>query len=98
MIEEQKRDHGWEFLFIGANIDAIETAGRFGIMADRAVNYSADAAGVSAKYRSIDSAVSSLRRSEPIREDWKSEIEDDQNEQNRGSKPQRSGWRGLFGR
>ena len=45
MIEEQKKEHGWEFLFIGANIDAVETARNFGIDAERAVAYHADAKG-----------------------------------------------------
>ena len=45
MIERQKARYGWEFLFLGANIDAVETAGHFGIGADRAVNYHADSAG-----------------------------------------------------
>ena len=44
MVEEQK-GKGWEFVFIGANIDAVETAGRFGIDSDRAVNYHADRRG-----------------------------------------------------
>ena len=42
MIENQKEKYGWEFLFIGANIDAVETAKHFGIDADRAVDYHAD--------------------------------------------------------
>ena len=45
MIERQKEKYGWEFLFIGANIDAVETAARYGIGADRAVNYNADEKG-----------------------------------------------------
>jgi uncharacterized protein YegL len=77
MIETQKEEFGWEFLFIGANIDAIEAAGKFGIAPDRAVNYSADRRGVEAKYSSIGKAVGYVRRSEPIRDDWKSELEED---------------------
>ena len=50
MIERQKARYGWEFLFLGANIDAVETAGHFGIGADRAVNYHADSAGTQLNY------------------------------------------------
>jgi len=78
MIEEQKEKFGWEFLFIGANIDAIEAAGKFGIEPERAVNYHADQSGVQAKYKSIEKAIEYVRKTEPIREDWKSEIEEDQ--------------------
>lgn len=62
MIERQKARHGWEFLFLGANIDAVETAGRFGIGADRAVNYHADRAGTQLNYEVLSEAVSAVRR------------------------------------
>ena len=45
MIERQKKKYGWEFLFLGANIDAIQEAGRFGIDASHAVNYECDSEG-----------------------------------------------------
>ena len=61
MIERQKARHGWEFLFLGANIDAVETAGRFGIGADRAVNYHADRAGTQLNYEVLSEAVSAVR-------------------------------------
>ena len=57
MIERQKAKFGWEFLFIGANIDAVETAKRYGIEQDRAVNYHADAVGTSIVYESVSKAV-----------------------------------------
>ena len=47
MIERQKERYGWEFLFLGANIDAAAEARRFGISDDRAVNYKCDAPGTS---------------------------------------------------
>lgn len=53
MIERQKEKYGWEFLFIGANIDAVETAKRYGINEDRAVNYNADAKGTGILYESV---------------------------------------------
>lgn len=53
MIERQKEKYGWEFLFIGANIDAVETARHCGISEDRAVNYNADAKGTGILYESV---------------------------------------------
>lgn len=50
MIERQKEKYGWEFLFLGANIDAVETAKHFGIGADRAVNYHSDHKGTQLNY------------------------------------------------
>jgi uncharacterized protein YegL len=75
MIEEQKEKSGWEFLFIGANIDAVEIASRYGISSDSAVNYSHDSYGVEAKYRAMEKAVYSVRRSEHLGASWKEELE-----------------------
>lgn len=77
MVEEQKERHGWEFLFLGANIDAIATAERFGIHADRAVNYHADNAGTALNYSAVDRAVSDLRAARPLAASWKADIEAD---------------------
>ena len=77
MIEHQKRKYGWEFIFLGANIDAIATAERFGISEDRAANYNADSEGTSLNYAVISETVSCLRASRPIAEDWKDRIEED---------------------
>ena len=77
MIEHQKRKYGWEFIFLGANIDAIATAERFGISEDRATNYNADSEGTSLNYAVISETVSCLRASRPIAEDWKDRIEED---------------------
>ena len=63
LIEREKEEHGWEFLFLGANIDAVETAGRFGIGADRAVDYLADEAGTALNYEVMSEAVSEFRAS-----------------------------------
>ncbi|MBQ3329944.1 MAG: VWA domain-containing protein [Ruminococcus sp.] len=76
MIEAKKKD-GWEFLFIGANIDAVQTAKHFGIGADRAVNYHADKKGTAVLFRCVGSAVSKARRCEPVAADWSREIEED---------------------
>ncbi len=77
MIERQKSKYGWEFLFIGANIDAVETARKYGIDSDRAVNYNADKQGTRVVYNSVAKAVSNLRASRPLTTDWSAEINDD---------------------
>lgn len=76
-IEHQKAKYGWEFIFLGANIDAISTAAKFGIGADRAANYHADSQGTQLNYAAVSDAVSSLRASVPISDSWKAEIDND---------------------
>lgn len=63
MVEKERKKYGWEFLFLGANIDAIETAGRFGIGADRAINYECDSVGVTLNYQAISETISAVRKS-----------------------------------
>ena len=77
MIERQKEKHGWEFLFIGANIDAVETAARYGISADRAVNYHSDSEGTRLNYEVLSETICCMRANEPIRADWKKMIDED---------------------
>ncbi|MCH5199030.1 MAG: VWA domain-containing protein [Oscillospiraceae bacterium] len=77
MIERQKQKYGWEFLFIGANIDAVETAARFGITRDRAVNYHADSVGTGILYDTVSSAVCSFRNNSPVMADWSKNIQND---------------------
>ena len=77
MIEHQKNKYGWEFIFLGANIDAVDTAERFGIGQDRAVNYNADSEGTLLNYEVISETVSCLRASREISEGWKDRIEED---------------------
>lgn len=77
MIERQKREHGWEFLFVGANIDAVQTAKRFGIAEDRAVNYHADCKGTRVVYETLSKAVWSVRNSAPMGADWAADINAD---------------------
>lgn len=62
MVENAKNKYGWEFLFLGANINAIEVAGRFGIQADRAINYECDSAGTQLNYEVLSKTVSAVRR------------------------------------
>ena len=77
MIEHQKSKYGWEFIFLGANIDAVDTAERFGIGQDRAVNYNADSDGTLLNYEVISETVSCLRADRKISKDWKDRIEED---------------------
>lgn len=76
-IERQKNRYGWEFIFLGANIDAVDTAGRFGIGADRAVTYCSDSAGTALNYRVISETIAAARCGAPLGADWKKEIEQD---------------------
>ena len=77
MIQRQKEKYGWEFLFLGANINAVETAGRLGIAPERAVNYHSDSQGTRLNYEAVSRAASSVRASAPLGTDWKAEIEQD---------------------
>ena len=77
MIERQKEKYGWEFLFLGANIDAAKEAARFGINADRAVNYKCDEEGTALNYEVISAAVCSVRTAQPLSADWKRRIDED---------------------
>lgn len=77
MIERQKEKYGWEFLFIGANIDAVETAARFGIERNRAVNYMADKQGTKILYEAISAPISAMRANKVIDEDWGKRIAED---------------------
>ncbi len=78
MVERQKEKYGWEFLFLGANIDAVETAGRFGISADRAANYHSDHKGTALNYTVLAEAVCEMRSSAaPLGAAWKRRIEED---------------------
>lgn len=61
MIERQKSKYGWEFIFLGANIDAVQTAGRFGIAPDRAVDYLADSEGTGLNFKIMSAAVTTFR-------------------------------------
>ena len=83
MVERQKEKYGWEFLFLGANIDAIGEAAKFGINENRAVNYNCDREGTELNYRVLSEAVSKVRScpsaamKDALGSDWKEEIEVD---------------------
>lgn len=65
MIKKEQEEYGWEFIFIGANIDAVQEAKRFGIRKERAVNYVHDEMGTEAVYRSVNKAVCAMRMAAP---------------------------------
>lgn len=83
MVKTQRDKYGWEFLFLGANIDAAEEAGKFGINADRAVNYHCDSEGTAINYATISKAVSKVRSCKSVSsvsealEGWDEEIRTD---------------------
>ena len=79
MIEHEKTEYGWEFLFIGANIDAVSTAKRFGIGANRAVNYHADSCGTGVAYEAVSRSVARMRACGRVDDDWNSSINADYN-------------------
>ena len=83
MIQRQKEKYGWEFLFLGANIDAAETAGSLGIAPDRAVNYHCDSQGTRLNYEVVGRAAAAIRRSAPLDGHWKDAIEADFRKQKR---------------
>ena len=76
MIEEKKKA-GWEFLFLGANIDATREAARFGIRPECAANYHADHTGTAVVYEAVTEAVCSVRSARPMAASWKKNIDED---------------------
>lgn len=79
MIEREKEKNGWEFLFVAANIDAVETASHFGIGSDRAVNYHADGCGTGVVYEALECAVSQVRAGKKLSGKWSRKINEDYN-------------------
>lgn len=85
MVERQREKYGWEFLFLGANMDAISVAARFGVQSNRAVNYHCDSEGTHLNYKVLSKAVSRVRASKDTTatmafdecEDWADEIHED---------------------
>lgn len=83
MIERQKKAHDWEFIFLGANIDAVETAAQFGIDANRSANYHADSQGTQLNYEVVSNAVMNFRTCAKVSEDWKDSIDEDFEKRNK---------------
>ena len=77
---EKKKEEGWEFIFLGANIDSIKTAGGIGIGAHRTANYHADHAGTAMNFNVVANVVSQLRTKRSVSDDWKDEIDRDYTE------------------
>lgn len=74
MIEKAKEEHGWEFIFLGANIDSVETAKTFGISEDRTANFVCDAEGISTNFEALNDAVVCARACGSVQRDWKEKI------------------------
>ncbi len=77
MIERQRKEHDWEFLFLGANMDAVSAARRFGIREDRAVRYECDEKGTALNFEVVSKTIGMARAGCPIQSDWKKDIEED---------------------
>lgn len=75
-IKRQQEKYGWEFIFLGANMDAVLEANRLGIQADRAVTYKCDQFGTELNYCCVSDAVSTIRKNKVLKKDWKAEIEE----------------------
>ena len=77
MVERQKQKYGWEFIFLGANIDAIETAKNFGICEERAANFVNDESGIEVMYRAQCCLMSDIRKSRVNERSWKANVDAD---------------------
>jgi len=77
MVTRQKKKYDWEFLFLGANIDAIAAAASMGIEADRAANYRSDRQGTALNYQVLGDAIHAVRACQPLTAGWKKAIDDD---------------------
>ena len=77
MIRRQKERYGWEFIFLGANIDAVETAKSIGIDRSRAVNYHSDSRGTQLNYEVLSEAICTVRCNEALSADWSRRIDED---------------------
>ena len=92
MVEHEKKRYGWEFLFLGANMDAVAEAGSFGIGADRSVTFQNDSQGIAVNYQVVGETLCQMRSAAPaaapIGAEWKEKIEKDYKKRGKG----------LFGR
>ena len=80
MIERQKNKYGWEFIFLGANIDAVETAKHFGIAENRAQSFHSDSAGTKLNYQSVSNMVECYREELAVPDNWNENIKKDFNQ------------------
>ena len=86
LIRRQEEEFGWEFLFVGANIDAVQTAKHFGIRADRAVNYNADRRGTQVVYEALGETVRCFRAEAAMPENWSASIDADYQKRGKNKK------------
>ena len=84
MIERQTGRFGWEFIFLGANIDAAETAEGIGIARDHAVDFVPDACGTQKNYAAVSDAVTQIRACAPLRKQWREDIDRDYQKRKKG--------------
>ena len=77
MIKRQSEKYGWEFMFLGANMDAVRVAGRMGIRAERSATYINDGMGISKNYEAVGFAMSAYRTTGSIRDDVLEEVRKD---------------------
>ncbi len=77
MVEKEKEKYGWEFLFVGANIDAVETAKHYGIAPERAVNYNADSKGTGVVFESVSRTMGNFRAGCAVADNWSADIDAD---------------------
>ena len=77
LIENQKEKYGWEFMFLGANIDAVNVASYMGIDESRAVNFNCDSEGTELNYEVLNDAIGVLRKCSYVSADWKKRIDKD---------------------
>ena len=94
MIRKEKNKYGWEFLFLGANIDAVSAAGNLGIDKDRAVDYVADSCGMGLNYMALNQAISAVRDNKTLGNEWRKPIDLDFSR--RGNKAPGNKWRKPF--
>ena len=83
LISRQKEKYGWEFLFLGANIDAAKEAARFGISTENAANYHADREGTAVLYEAVSEAVCAFRAAKPMKNVWREQIDEDYRNRNK---------------
>ena len=79
LIQKQQDKYGWEFIFLGANIDAAQEAERFGISQSRAGNFHADAKGMAVNFEVVCESINDLRVQKHISANWKDKIDEDYN-------------------
>ena len=77
LVHRQRERFGWEFIFLGANMDAIGAASQIGIQADRATNFHADTRGIPCAYQAVSETIAQVRAGMPVKDGWKAKVEQD---------------------